>query len=422
MEYLEIDGLGPVSRIGLGTWQFGSREWGYGDTYADRAARDIVRRARELGITLFDTAEIYGFGRSERILGEALGHERADVVVASKIFPVAPFPPVVRHRWAGSARRLGLTRIPLYQVHQPNPVVPGLGDHARDCASLLDDDRIGAVGVSNYSLDRWRAADAALGRPVISNQVQFSLAHAAPLDDLVPFAERENRLVIAYSPLAQGLLGGRYTVDQPPGRRPRGEPAVRHREPAPGRAAARPAPRGGRRAPGPAGADRPRLAASACRGSSSSRAPPASSSWSTTPPRRPSAWPPTSRPPSPRRRGRSRRCPACGPRPTASASGSTAGSVRCEEEPDHRGEDDAGRRAAAAASSHSPGERTGAHPRQDGEPRAGQREEQADATGARAAPRRRGVRCGRSDRTGPRPRRRPATASQARTTVTTSAG
>ena len=124
MEYLDVDGLGPVSRIGLGTWQFGSREWGYGDAYADRAARDIVRRARELGITLFDTAEVYGFGRSERILGEALGHERGEVVVASKVFPLAPFPPVVRQRWAGSARRLGLTRIPLYQVHQPNPVVP----------------------------------------------------------------------------------------------------------------------------------------------------------------------------------------------------------------------------------------------------------------------------------------------------------
>ncbi len=216
MEYLEIDGLGPVSRIGLGTWQFGSREWGYGDSYADRAARDIVRRARELGITLFDTAEVYGFGRSERILADALGHERADVVVASKVFPVAPFPAVVRHRWAGSARRLGLTRIPLYQVHQPNPVVPD-SVIMPGLRSLLDDDRIGAVGVSNYSLDRWRAADTALGRPVISDQVQFSLAHAAPLDDLVPFADRENRLVIAYSPLAQGLLGGRYTVDHRPG-------------------------------------------------------------------------------------------------------------------------------------------------------------------------------------------------------------
>src|SRR4051794_36892402 len=216
MQFLDVAGLGPVSRIGLGTWQFGSREWGYGDSYAERGAREIVRRARELGVTLFDTAEIYGFGRSERILGEALGDERTEVVVASKILPVAPFPPVVRRRWAGSARRLGLACIPLYQVHQPNPLVrdsvtmPGMRD-------LLDTGRIGAAGVSNYSLARWRAADAALGRSVVSNQVQFSLATSGPLDDLVPFAQREDRVVIAYSPLAQGLLGGRYSVDNRPG-------------------------------------------------------------------------------------------------------------------------------------------------------------------------------------------------------------
>jgi aryl-alcohol dehydrogenase-like predicted oxidoreductase len=216
VRYLEVDGVGRVSRIGLGTWQFGSREWGYGDAYAEGAARDIVRRARELGVTLFDTAEIYGFGRSERILGEALGEERQDVVVASKIFPVAPFPAVVRSRWTGSARRLGLERIPLYQVHQPHPVVPD-SVTMTGMRQLLDEDRIGAAGVSNYSLDRWRAADRALGRPVISNQVQFSLATAGPLDDLVPFAEREGRIVIAYSPLAQGLLGGRYGVDHRPG-------------------------------------------------------------------------------------------------------------------------------------------------------------------------------------------------------------
>jgi aryl-alcohol dehydrogenase-like predicted oxidoreductase len=216
VRYLDVDGIGPVSRIGLGTWQFGSREWGYGEGYASGQAGQIVRRARELGVTLFDTAEIYGFGRSERILGEALGEERSSVVVASKIFPVAPFPAVVRQRWAGSAQRLGLQKIPLYQVHQPNPVV---GDQVTmpGMRSLLDEDRIGAVGVSNYPLDRWRAADGALGRPVASNQVQFSLAHAEPLDDLVPFAEREGRVVIAYSPLAQGLLGGRYGPDNRPG-------------------------------------------------------------------------------------------------------------------------------------------------------------------------------------------------------------
>jgi hypothetical protein len=65
MRYLGVDGLGPVSRVGPGTWQFGSRAWGYGNAYADRAARDIVHRARELGVTLFDTAEIYAFGRSQ---------------------------------------------------------------------------------------------------------------------------------------------------------------------------------------------------------------------------------------------------------------------------------------------------------------------------------------------------------------------
>jgi aryl-alcohol dehydrogenase-like predicted oxidoreductase len=216
MRYLDVDGLGRVSRIGLGTWQFGSREWGYGDDYASGAARDIVGRARALGVTLFDTAEAYGLGKSERILGEALGDERAEVVVASKIFPIAPFPPVIRHRALASARRLQLDRIPLYQIHQPNPVVPD-SVIMPGMRSLLDDGRIGAAGVSNYSLARWRRADAALGRPVISNQVHFSLAHPQPLDDLVPFAERENRMVIAYSPLAQGLLGGKYGVDNRPG-------------------------------------------------------------------------------------------------------------------------------------------------------------------------------------------------------------
>src|SRR6201987_2154703 len=216
MKYLDVDGVGRVSRIGLGTWQFGSREWGYGDSYASGAARDIVRRARALGVTFFDTAEVYGLGKSERILGEALGDERAEVVVASKIMPIAPFPAVIKQRERASARRLQLDRIPLYQIHQPNPVfpdsviMPGMRD-------LLDSGAIGAAGVSNYSLSRWQKADSALRRPVISNQVHFSLAHPRALENLVPFAERENRVVIAYSPLAQGLLGGKYGVNNRPG-------------------------------------------------------------------------------------------------------------------------------------------------------------------------------------------------------------
>jgi aryl-alcohol dehydrogenase-like predicted oxidoreductase len=217
MRYLEVPEVGLVSRVGLGTWQFGSREWGYGDDYAQRSAHDIVRRALKLGVTFFDTAEVYAFGRSERILSEALGEDRQDVVVATKLLPIAPFPPIVRGRAHASATRLRLPRIPLYQVHQPNPLVRD-SVTMRGMTPLLDEGRIGAVGVSNYSLDRWREADAALGRPVVSNQVQFSLASPGPLDDLVPFAEREDRIVIAYSPLAQGLLGGGYGLDD----RPRG--------------------------------------------------------------------------------------------------------------------------------------------------------------------------------------------------------
>jgi aryl-alcohol dehydrogenase-like predicted oxidoreductase len=216
MKYLDVDGIGKVSRIGLGTWQFGSREWGYGDRYASGTARDIVKRALALGITLYDTAEVYGLGKSERILGEALGDERAEVAVASKIMPIAPFPVVIKQRERASARRLQLDRIPLYQIHQSNPVVPD-SVIMPGMRSLLDSGDIGAAGVSNYSLARWQRADAALGRPVISNQVDFSLARPGALDDLVPFAERENRIVIAYSPLAQGLLGGKYGLNNRPG-------------------------------------------------------------------------------------------------------------------------------------------------------------------------------------------------------------
>jgi aryl-alcohol dehydrogenase-like predicted oxidoreductase len=209
MRYLSIGAETRISRIGLGAWQFGSREWGYGESYAAQDARAIVRRALELGVTLFDTAELYGFGRSERILGEALGEERDSAFIATKIFPVLPVAPVVEQRAVASANRLGVRRLDLYQVHQPNPVVRD-GTIMRGMRALQRVGLVGEVGVSNYSLDRWRAAERALGGRVLSNQVSYSLAVRAPERDLLPFAESTDHVVIAYSPLAQGLLSGRY--------------------------------------------------------------------------------------------------------------------------------------------------------------------------------------------------------------------
>jgi aryl-alcohol dehydrogenase-like predicted oxidoreductase len=161
--------------IGLGTWQFGSREWGYGDDYASRVAPAIVRRALELGVTVIDTAEVYAFGRSERIVGEALRGRRDGAFVATKFLPLVPLPSVVERQARGSLRRLDIEAIDLYQVHWPNPFAPPRATMS-GLRRLLDQGLVRNVGVSNYSLDRWRVAERALGRPVVSNQVRFSLA------------------------------------------------------------------------------------------------------------------------------------------------------------------------------------------------------------------------------------------------------
>jgi len=217
MRYVEVDGV-PVSAIGLGTWQFGSREWGYGEEYARRVAPALVRRALELGITFIDTAEAYGFGRSERIVGRALDGSAAGAFIATKLMPVLPLPRIVARQARASRDRLGVDSIDLYQLHWPNPIVP-----ARTSMSglrrLLDDGVVDRIGVSNHSLGQWRVAERALARPIATNQVRFSLASPAPRWELVPYATERGRVIVAYSPLAQGFLAGDRTVDDAPAAR-----------------------------------------------------------------------------------------------------------------------------------------------------------------------------------------------------------
>ena len=214
MRYLEVGGA-RISRIGLGTWQFGSNEWGYGAAYAGGVAGRLVVRALDLGINLIDTAEIYGFGRSEKIVGAALGSRRPEAFLATKVFPVLPLAPIVRQRARSSARRLRTDVLDLYQVHWPNPVVP-IGTTMAGMRGLMEAGLVRHAGVSNFGMPQWLAADAALGRPVLANQVRFSLLALRPLLHLVPFAQREGRIIIAYSPLAQGLLSGRYDGTRQP--------------------------------------------------------------------------------------------------------------------------------------------------------------------------------------------------------------
>jgi aryl-alcohol dehydrogenase-like predicted oxidoreductase len=215
MRYVEVGGV-RLSAIGLGTWQFGSREWGYGKEYAEAPALEITRRALDLGVNLIDTAEIYAFGQSERIVGRAIAGRREEAFVATKLFPVVPIAPLVVDRGRRSARRLGVDSIDLYQVHWPNPVVPD-STTMEGMRRLQRAGVIKHVGVSNYSLARWRSAERSLGGPLLSNQVQYSLAVRKPDDELVPYAADNDRLIIAYSPLAQGFLSARYDASNAPG-------------------------------------------------------------------------------------------------------------------------------------------------------------------------------------------------------------
>jgi aryl-alcohol dehydrogenase-like predicted oxidoreductase len=123
---------------------------------------------------------------------------------------------VVVDRGRRSARRLGVDTIDLYQVHQPNPLVPD-ALIMPGMRRLVDEGVVRHVGVSNYSLARWKAAEAAFSGPVLSNQVRYSLVDRRPERELLPWAQASDRIVIAYSPLGQGLLSARYDVDNRPG-------------------------------------------------------------------------------------------------------------------------------------------------------------------------------------------------------------
>ena len=215
MKYVDVGGA-RMSAIGLGTWQFGSREWGYGNEYADTEAIAITQRALELGINLIDTAEIYAFGKSERIVGKAIDGRRDEAFLATKVFPIMPLAPIVEQRGKASAQRLGVEQIDLYQVHWPNPIIP-TGTTMQGMAKLQRDGVVRHVGVSNFGLAKWQQAERELGGPVLTNQVQYSLAVRKPDRALVPWAQENDRIVIAYSPLAQGLLSAKYDGTNTPG-------------------------------------------------------------------------------------------------------------------------------------------------------------------------------------------------------------
>jgi aryl-alcohol dehydrogenase-like predicted oxidoreductase len=222
-----------VPPIGLGTWAWGDRfVWGMGGydrSYGFGTIRAAYRASVEAGITLLDTAEMYGRGESERIIGRLLEEDAANrsrIVVATKFLPL-PWKYNVSSALMTSLRasldRLRMPWVHLYQIHGP----VSLRSHEAVAVALAEAHRAGlvkAVGISNYSERETRAMHAALaahGIPLATNQIEFSLLRTMPESTgLLRACHELGVLVLAYSPVGQGRLTGKYTASNPPpGRR-----------------------------------------------------------------------------------------------------------------------------------------------------------------------------------------------------------
>ena len=212
-----------ISPMGIGTWAWGDTWfWQYGKGgYSDADLDAAYQASLAYGITFFDTAEMYGRGRSERLLGQFARQAGWPVVITTKFFPL-PWrvsKGQLSHALRHSLDRLGLESIDLYQMHWPFPPV-SIDTWMDAMADAVHAGLIRAVGVSNYNAEQTRRAYDALARrgvPLASNQVDYSLLQRKPeTSGLLALCQQLNVTLIAYSPLAQGLLTGKYTPQNPP--------------------------------------------------------------------------------------------------------------------------------------------------------------------------------------------------------------
>lgn len=212
---------GPaVSPLCIGTWAWGDKLfWNYGSDYDSQQLREAFQTAMEIGTTFFDTAEIYGFGMSEEFLGQFMQQFNKPVQIATKYGP-APwrlFGQSVTDALTESLKRLKLDRVTLYQVHWPFSFLMSQETLMNALADEVKRGRIEAVGVSNYSVEQMQQAHqilAARGVKLASNQVRYSLlTRQIESNGIFDTARSLGVTILAYSPLAQGLLTGKYTPD-----------------------------------------------------------------------------------------------------------------------------------------------------------------------------------------------------------------
>ncbi len=216
METIEITGLPfAASRVALGTWAIGGWMWGGTD---EAEAIRTIHAALEDGINLIDTAPVYGFGRSEELVGKALaGGRRKRALIATKVgldwasgkILRNSSPARLRQELEDSLRRLGTDVIDIYQVHWPDDATP-IEETAKTLEAFRREGKIRAIGVSNFSpaqMDRFRKA-----APLATVQPPYNLFEREIEKDVLPYAEQHGLTVLAYGALCRGLLTGKITA------------------------------------------------------------------------------------------------------------------------------------------------------------------------------------------------------------------
>jgi aryl-alcohol dehydrogenase-like predicted oxidoreductase len=198
-----------ISPILMGTWQAGKDMWVGID---DAQTTDAIRAAFEAGITTFDTAEVYGNGHSERVLGAAVSDFRDRITLATKVFANHLKAEQVEDACHRSLKNLKTNVIDLYQIHWPagsfkTEVVP-IAETMDALNQLKEEGKIRAIGVSNFS--RRQLAEACQYGPIDSLQPPYSLFWRHVENDAMPFCEENGITILAYSPMAQGLLTGKF--------------------------------------------------------------------------------------------------------------------------------------------------------------------------------------------------------------------
>ena len=215
------------SVIGLGTWGMGGVGWARSGKANDEVSVSVIRRAIELGINLIDTAQPYGMGHSEELIGEAIKGQREKVILADKCVSFRKDdltkavrdwrPEVLRFQLEGSLTRLGVDQIDLYQVHWPDPQHP-LKDAFEELNKMREEGLVRYIGVSNFTPELIEEAKEYC--PIVSVQPPYCLLNRKAEEEMLPYCAQKNRGVLTYGSLGGGILTGKYTE------RPEFDPAM----------------------------------------------------------------------------------------------------------------------------------------------------------------------------------------------------